>query len=170
MHRHMSKHLSKFIKTLSCLTTWNVTSYQTFNLSWPNIQSCCFVCWGRGAFFLFFFCLSWFLCFISINFFRIWQIPKFRLFFTVTTVKSELEGSIKSRSFFPLDILEFDNKGISGDRVLYWMPLIGILTRLPTSIFEKFHYQTFFLQLRNHSTDFSDIGHWSNLNTLLFHP
>ena len=45
------------------------------------------------------------------------------------------------------------------------MPLTGIFTRLPTSIFEKFHYQTFFLLLRNHSTDFSDIGHWSNLNT-----
>ena len=43
------------------------------------------------------------------------------------------------------------------------MPLTGIFTRLPTSVFGKFHYQTFFLQLRNHSTDFSDIGHWSNL-------
>ena len=95
--------------------------------------------------------------------FRIWQTPKFRLFFTATTMKSELEGNIKSRSLFPLDILEFDNKGISGDPVLYWMPLTGIFTRLPTSIFEKFHYQTFFLLLRNHSTDFSDIGHWSNL-------
>lgn len=43
------------------------------------------------------------------------------------------------------------------------MSLAGIFTRLPTSIVEKFHYQTFFLQLRNHSTYFSDIGHWSNL-------
>ena len=28
------------------------------------------------------------------------------------------------------------------------MPLTGIFTRLPTSVFEKFHYQTFFLQWR----------------------
>lgn len=75
-----------------------------------------------------------------------------------------MEGSIKSRSFFPLDThLNFNNKGISRGWALYWMSLAGIFTRLPTSIVEKFHYQTFFLQLRNHSTYFPDIGHWINL-------
>ena len=49
MCRHMSKLLSKFIKTRSCLTNWNVTSYQTFKLSWPSSlkKTCCFLCWGR---------------------------------------------------------------------------------------------------------------------------
>ena len=106
MRRHMSKHLSKFIKTMSCLTNWNVTSHQTFNLSQPNIQSCCFVCWGRGAFFLFFLLILVSMFYLN-QLFQNLQTPKFRLFFTVTTIKSELEGNIKSRSFIPLDILEF---------------------------------------------------------------
>ena len=106
MCRHMSKHLPKFIKTMSCLTNSYVTLYQTFNLSQPNIQSCCFVCWGRGAFFLFFLLILVSMFYLN-QLFKNLQTPKFRLFFTVTTMKSELEGSIKSGSFLPLDILEF---------------------------------------------------------------
>ena len=36
--------------------------------------------------------------------------------------------------------LNFNNKGMSGDWVLYWMPSTGIFTKLPISIFENFHY------------------------------